>query len=139
VIHNPPPLQGKNRWSKRRPTRSTRLSRWRLPVSLMEPRNNYLVRFIVIIYFVRLFCNVIMIVTIISIHFVIICDVLLWRTYEIHLTLSLKSGCDMHQASCLPVVWVYLVTVLVDHTTILNLPSVSVKSRHSKGSSASWK
>jgi hypothetical protein len=33
-------------------------------------------------------------VTFISIHFVIICDVLLWRTYETHSTLSLKSGCD---------------------------------------------
>jgi hypothetical protein len=30
----------------------------------------------------------------ISIHFVIICDVLFWRTYEMHLTLPLKSGCD---------------------------------------------
>jgi hypothetical protein len=27
-------------------------------------------------------------------HFVIICDVLLWRTYETHSTLSLKFGCD---------------------------------------------
>jgi hypothetical protein len=27
-------------------------------------------------------------------HFVIICDVLLWRTYETHLALSLKFGCD---------------------------------------------
>jgi hypothetical protein len=33
-------------------------------------------------------------VTFISIHFVIICDVLLSRTYETHPTLSLKSGCD---------------------------------------------
>jgi hypothetical protein len=33
-------------------------------------------------------------VTFISIHFIIICVVLLWRTYETHLTLSLKSGCD---------------------------------------------
>jgi hypothetical protein len=33
-------------------------------------------------------------VTFISMHFVIICDVLLWRTYETHPTLSLKSGCD---------------------------------------------
>jgi hypothetical protein len=33
-------------------------------------------------------------VTFISIHFVIICDVLLWRTYETHPALSLKSGCD---------------------------------------------
>jgi hypothetical protein len=35
-------------------------------------------------------------VTFISIHFVIICDVLLWRTYETHPALSLKSGCDTH-------------------------------------------
>jgi hypothetical protein len=33
-------------------------------------------------------------VTFISIHFVIICVVLLWRTYETHPTLSLKSVCD---------------------------------------------
>jgi hypothetical protein len=33
-------------------------------------------------------------VTFISIRFVIICDILLWRTYETHPTLSLKSGCD---------------------------------------------
>jgi hypothetical protein len=33
-------------------------------------------------------------VTFISIHFVIICDGLLWRTYETHPTFSLKSGCD---------------------------------------------
>jgi hypothetical protein len=44
--------------------------------------------------FVRLFRYVIMIVTFISIHLVITCDVLLWRTYETHPTLSLKSGCD---------------------------------------------
>jgi hypothetical protein len=31
-------------------------------------------------------------VTFISIHFVIICDVLLWRTYETHPTLSLNLG-----------------------------------------------
>jgi hypothetical protein len=35
-------------------------------------------------------------VTFISIHFVIICDVILCRTYETHLALSLKSGCDIH-------------------------------------------
>jgi hypothetical protein len=35
-------------------------------------------------------------VTFISIHFVIICDVLLWHTYETHLALSLKSRCDKH-------------------------------------------
>jgi hypothetical protein len=33
-----------------------------------------------------------MIVTFISIHFVIICDVF-WRIYETHLTLSFKSRC----------------------------------------------
>jgi hypothetical protein len=33
-------------------------------------------------------------VTFISIHFVIICDVLLWSTYETHRALSLKSRCD---------------------------------------------
>jgi hypothetical protein len=47
-------------------------------------------------------------VTFISIHFVIICDVLLWRTYETHPALSLKSGCDSkldHNAgSCAPTV-----------------------------------
>jgi hypothetical protein len=32
--------------------------------------------------------------TFISIHFVIICDDLPWRTYETHPTLSFKSGCD---------------------------------------------
>jgi hypothetical protein len=33
-------------------------------------------------------------VTFISIHLVIICVVLLWRTYETHPALSLKSRCD---------------------------------------------
>jgi hypothetical protein len=32
--------------------------------------------------------------TFISIHFVIICDVLPWRTDETHLALSFKSECD---------------------------------------------
>jgi hypothetical protein len=32
--------------------------------------------------------------TFISIHLVIICDVLLWRTYEMHPALSIKSGYD---------------------------------------------
>jgi hypothetical protein len=35
-----------------------------------------------------------MIVIFISIHFIIICDVLLWRTYETYPTLFLKSRCD---------------------------------------------
>lgn len=33
-------------------------------------------------------------VTFISIHFVIICDVLFWHTYKTYPALSLKSGCD---------------------------------------------
>jgi hypothetical protein len=36
-----------------------------------------------------------MIVTFISIHFVNLCDVLLWRTCEMQTALSLKSGCDI--------------------------------------------
>jgi hypothetical protein len=40
-----------------------------------------------------------MIVTFIPIHLVIICVLLLWHTYETHLTLSLKSGCDINLAS----------------------------------------
>jgi hypothetical protein len=35
--------------------------------------------------------------TFISIHFVIICDDLPWRTYETHPALSFKSGCDTTQ------------------------------------------
>jgi hypothetical protein len=35
-----------------------------------------------------------MLVTFISIHFVIVCVVLLWHTYEMHPGLPLKSGCD---------------------------------------------
>jgi hypothetical protein len=41
-------------------------------------------------------------VTFISIHFVIICVVLLWRTYETHSALSLKSGCDTLAAATSP-------------------------------------
>jgi hypothetical protein len=33
--------------------------------------------------------------TFISMHSVIICVVLPWRTYEMHPDLSLKSGCDI--------------------------------------------
>jgi hypothetical protein len=36
-----------------------------------------------------------MFVTFISIHLVIIFVVLLWRTYETHAALPLKSGCDI--------------------------------------------
>jgi hypothetical protein len=37
---------------------------------------------------------IMILVTFIYIHFVIICDVLLWRTYETHPALFLKSGYD---------------------------------------------
>jgi hypothetical protein len=53
-----------------------------------------LVRYI----YYQLFCNtfryVIKIVTFVSIHWVIICVDLIWRTYETHPGLALKSGCD---------------------------------------------
>jgi hypothetical protein len=65
-----------------------------------------LVRFIFIIIFVRLsLCNNYFydIVTFISIHFVIICVLLLRRTYETHPTLSLKSGCDMGAIGSQPI------------------------------------
>ena len=74
--------------------RSSGLSRWRLPVSFVAPRNNYYFALLLSFIFVRHFRNVIMFVTFISIDLVIICVVLLWRTYETHPTLSLKSGCD---------------------------------------------
>jgi hypothetical protein len=68
------------------------------PSQLYGAKDGRLVRFIIIIYFCKYFRYVIMefmiFVTFISIHFVIICVVLLWRTYETHLALSLKSGCD---------------------------------------------
>jgi hypothetical protein len=38
-------------------------------------------------------------VTFIFIHFVIMCDVLLWRTYETHPALSFKFGCDSSSLS----------------------------------------
>jgi hypothetical protein len=37
--------------------------------------------------------------TFISIHLVIVCVVLLWRTYETHPGLPLKSRCDINNAS----------------------------------------
>jgi hypothetical protein len=69
-------------------------SRWHLPVSLVAPKEIILVRFLLSFIFVRHFRYVIMFVTFISIHLVIICVVLLWRTYETHPCLSLKYGCD---------------------------------------------
>jgi hypothetical protein len=53
-----------------------------------------LVHLFVIIYFCKTLplCNNVW--DIISIHLDIICVVLLWRTYETHTGLPLKSGCD---------------------------------------------
>jgi hypothetical protein len=68
------------------------------PSQLYGVMDGLLVRFILSFIFVRLplsnnyFYDI---VTFISIHSVIICVVLHWRTYETHPTLSLKSGCDI--------------------------------------------
>jgi hypothetical protein len=90
------PPQEKSRWFKRSHTsRSSIRSRWRLPVDFVAPRMD-LVRSIFKFYFVRLpLCNKYSdyIVTFISMHCYYICC-LLWRMYEIHLALSLKTGCD---------------------------------------------
>jgi hypothetical protein len=69
-------------------------SRWRLLVSLMAPRNNISLFICYHLFYVRHFQNVIIFVTLISLHLVIICVVLLQRTYEKHPGLPLKSGCD---------------------------------------------
>jgi hypothetical protein len=53
-------------------------------------------------------------VTFISIHFVIICDVLLWRTYETHPALPLKSGCDTKLST--------LIEQLIARKTIFRTP-----------------
>jgi hypothetical protein len=90
---NPP--QVKSRWSRRSPImRSTSWSRWRLPVNLMAPRNNISLFYCYHIFLSDFRYVIMILVTFISIHFVIICDVLLCRTYETYPTLSLKSGCD---------------------------------------------
>jgi hypothetical protein len=43
--------------------------------------------------------------TFVSMHSIIICVVLPWRTYETHLALSLKSGCDTGGGSYLEPIW----------------------------------
>jgi hypothetical protein len=60
----------------------------------MAPRNNYEFALLLSFIFVRYFRYVIIFVTFISIHLVIICVVLVWRTYETHPALPIKSGCD---------------------------------------------
>jgi hypothetical protein len=53
---------------------------------------------------------------VISIHFVIICDVLLWRTYETHPALSFKSRCDIARVHYCVCVW---------GVGILKIPTIS--------------
>lgn len=68
----------------------------RLPVSLLAPRdNNEISSFFHYQLFCNTFCYVIKIVALVSIHWVIVCVDLLWRTYETHPVLSLKFGCDI--------------------------------------------
>jgi hypothetical protein len=94
LSHTPP--QEKNMWFKRsHTTRSLIWSRWRFPVDLWC-QGWTLVRFIFIFYFVRLpLCNKysdVIVTFIYTLCYYICC--LLWRMYEMHPTLSLKSGCD---------------------------------------------
>jgi hypothetical protein len=59
--------------------------------------NNDISSFYSLIVIFKTFHYVINIVTFVSIHWVIICIDVLWRTYEMHLGLPLKSGCDSHR------------------------------------------
>jgi hypothetical protein len=93
AISHPP--QEKNKWFKRsHTTRSSIRSRWRFPVDLRQGWS--LVHFIFIIYFVRLplcneysdYCDIYLY----TLCYYICC--LLWRMYEMHPALFLKSRCD---------------------------------------------
>jgi hypothetical protein len=94
AISHPP--HEKNRWFKRsHTTRSSIRSRWRLPVDLLVP-SMVLSSFHIYFYFVRLplcnkysdYCDIYLY----TLYYYICC--LLWRMYEMHPALSLKSGCD---------------------------------------------
>jgi hypothetical protein len=63
--------------------------------------------------------------TFISIHFVIICDVLIWRTYETHPTLSLKSGCDNHLRLSATVAHKFLPITFLHHIINISPPTFS--------------
>jgi hypothetical protein len=94
LSHTPP--QEKNRWFKSsHTTRSSIRSRWRLPVDFVAPKMD-LVRSIFIFYFVTLpLCNKYSNccdIYLYTLYYYICC--LLWRMYEMHPALSLKSGCD---------------------------------------------
>jgi hypothetical protein len=89
------PSQEKNRWFKRsHTTRSSIQYRWRLPVDFMAPRMDF--SSIYIYLFVRLplcnkysdYCDIYLY----TLCYYICC--LLWHMYEMHPTLSLKTGCD---------------------------------------------
>jgi hypothetical protein len=92
LSHTPP--QEKNRWFKRsNATRSSIWSRWRLPVDFMAPRMDFS---LIYIYLVRHplcnkysdYCDIYLY----TLCYYICC--LLWRMYEMHPALSLKTGCD---------------------------------------------
>jgi hypothetical protein len=94
AVSHPP--QEKNRWFRRsHTTRSLIWSRWRFPVDLRQGWS--LVRFIFTFYFVmRLpLCNKYSNYRDIYLYTLCYCICcLLWRMYEMHPALSLKSGCD---------------------------------------------
>jgi hypothetical protein len=46
--------------------------------------------------------------TFISIHSVIICEVLSWRTYEMHPALSFKFGCDSK-----PNIYIFIIKIVL--------------------------
>jgi hypothetical protein len=90
------PPQEKNRWFRRsHKARSSIRSRCRLPVDFLAPRMDFRSCYI-IFYFVRLplcnkysdYCDIYLY----TICYYICC--LLWRMYEMHPTLFLKTGCD---------------------------------------------
>jgi hypothetical protein len=90
-----PPPQEKNRWFKWSHTsRSSIRSGWRLPVDFLAPRIDF--RSFYFFYFVRLpLCNKYS--DYCDIYFYTLCYYiccLLWRMYEMHPALSLKTGCD---------------------------------------------
>jgi hypothetical protein len=89
------PLQEKNKWFQRsQTTRSSIRSRWRLQLTFWR-QGWILDPFIFIFYFVRLllcnkysdYCDIYLY----TLCYYICC--LLWRMYEMHPTLSLKTGC----------------------------------------------
>jgi hypothetical protein len=65
------------------------------PSQLNGVKEIILVRLFIISYFVRHSRYVIKFVIFISIHLVMVCVVLLWRTYGTHSGLPLTSGCDI--------------------------------------------